>query len=144
MAVYPRDQSGQVSMAGEVLTLFQAGRFEFQLGQAVVDELDMVIDDRFPQFRSEVVGLIRPFAKQFVRWPIPKEIAAVSAVCTDPFDAPIFASAILSQAQIVLSNDFRAFHTPQAKAFWQQHNMTVESLYGLLCHFGLRERKEEG
>lgn len=42
-----------------------------------------------------------------------------------------------------LSNDFQAFHTPQAKVFWRQHDITVESLYGLLCVFGRRERKGE-
>lgn len=143
MIVFPRDQHKQLTLAGEVLALFEAGEFEVRIGQAVVDELDEVVDQRFQQYRSQVVSLLRPFARQFVRWPTPSEIAAVASTCTDPNDAPIFASAILSQAEIVLSNDFHAFHTPQAKAFWEQHEMTVESLYGLLCVFGLRERKEE-
>ncbi|MCP4419778.1 MAG: PIN domain-containing protein [Chloroflexi bacterium] len=144
MIVFPQDQDGQLTLAGEVLALYTAGQFEFRIGQAVVDELDEVVDGRFQQYRSRVVALLRPFVGQFVRWPTPSEIAATSSVCTDPADMPIFASAILTDADIVLSNDFRAFHTPQAKAFWQQHNMSVESLYGLLCLFGQRERKDEG
>lgn len=143
MIVYPRDQSGQLTLAGEVLALYAAEQFELKMGQAVIDELDDVILNRFLPYRSRVLALLRPFARQFIRWPTPSEIAAVAPFCADPTDAPIFASAVLSQANIVLSNDFRAFHTPQAKAFWQQHNMTVESLYGLLCVFGLRERKIE-
>jgi predicted nucleic acid-binding protein len=143
MIVFPRDRDGQLMLAGEVLALYTAEQFEFRIDQAVVDELDEVVDKRFQQYRSRVVALLRPFTGQFVRWPTPSEIAAVSSSCTDPADAPIFASAILSQADIVLSNDFRAFHTPQAKAFWQQHDMRVESLYGLLCVFGQRERKDE-
>jgi predicted nucleic acid-binding protein len=144
MIVFPRGRDGQLTLAGEVLALYAAKQFKFRIGQAVVDELDEVVDGRFQQYRSRVVALLRPFAEQFVRWPTPSEIAAVSSVCTDPADTPIFASAILAQADIVLSNDFRAFHTPQAKAFWQQHNMTVESLYGLLCIFDLRERRDDG
>jgi predicted nucleic acid-binding protein len=143
MAVFPKDEDGSVSLAGEVSALYQKGQFELRIGRAVVDELDEVVDQRFPKYRSQVVSLLRPFADQFVRWPTPTEIAAVTSACTDPKDAPIFASAILSQAEIVLSNDFHAFHTPQAKAFWEQHKMTVESLYGLLCVFGQRKRKEE-
>jgi hypothetical protein len=34
------------------------------------------------------------------------------------------------------------FHTPQARTFWKEHGI-VESLYGLLCVFGRRERKGE-
>lgn len=143
MIVFPHDKDGKLSLAGEALELYESGAFEFQLGQAVVDELDEVIDDRFPQFRAEMVALLRPFADKFIRWPTPGEIAAVLPHCADPYDAPIFASAILSDADTVLSNDFRAFHTPKAKAFWEAHQLMVESLYGLLCVFGLRERKEE-
>lgn len=143
MIFFPRDQDGELTLAGEVLGLYELGKFELQLGQAIVDELDEVIDERFPMYRAEMVALLRPFANQFIRWPTPKEIAAVLPHCTDPFDAPIFASAILSKADIVLSNDFRAFHPSQAKAFWEAHQLMVESLYGLLCVFGLRERKEE-
>jgi len=62
---------------------------------------------------------------------------------SDPSDAPVFASAILARPDIVLSNDFQAFHTPQAKSFWKQHTITVESLYGLLCVFGRRETRGE-
>jgi len=143
MIVFPRDRKGQLTLAGEVLALYAEEQFELRIGRAVVDELDEVVDERFQQFRSSVVALLRPFAGQFVRWPTPAEIAAASAVCTDPADAPIFAAAIVAQADIVLSNDFRAFHTTQAKAFWQQHEMTVESLYGLLCVFGQRERRDK-
>ena len=53
----------------------------------------------------------------------------------------IFAAALAAQPDVVLSNDFQAFHSPQAKAFWKQHGIEVESLYGLLCVFGLQERK---
>jgi hypothetical protein len=143
MIVFPHDEDGGLTLAGEVLELYKTGAFSLQIGQAVVDELDEVVDGRFPRFRAEMAGVLRPFANQFVRWPIPAEIAAVLPHCTDPFDAPIFASALLSKADIVLSNDFRAFHTPKAKVFWGNHHLTVESLYGLLCVFGLRERRGE-
>jgi hypothetical protein len=99
-----------------------------------------------------------PFADRLVRRPIPAEIAAVLSFgvpfdlaqggtrgrlsCSDPSDAPIFASPIIARPDIALSNDFQAFHTPQAKAFWKEHGITVESLYGLLCIFGRRERKQ--
>jgi predicted nucleic acid-binding protein len=135
MIVFPRDQ------AGEVLELYEEGVFELVIGQAVMDELDEVLDNRFSQHRFRAVSLLMPFTDRLVRWPTPTEIAAVSSFCSDPSDAPIFASALVAQPDVVLSNDFQAFHTSQAKALWQEHDIAVESLYGLLCVFGRRERK---
>ncbi len=141
MVVFPRDRAGSPTLAGEVLQLYEEGAFELVVGQAVIDELDEVLDERFPRHRSRAVSLLMPFAEQLVRWPTPAEIATVLPFCGDPSDAPIFASTIIVQPDIVLSNDFRAFHTPQAKAFWREHGIVVESLYGLLCLFGRRERR---
>lgn len=140
MIVFPRDRSGSTTLAGEVLELYEAGTFELVIGQAVVDELDEVLDERFPTYRPRAVSLLMPSADRLVRRPTPTEIAAVPPFCSDPSDAPIFASAIIARPDIVLSNDFQAFHTPKAKAFWKQYDITVESLYGLLCVFGRRER----
>lgn len=143
MIVFPRSRSGSTTLAGEILELYEAGAFELVIAQAVVDELDEVLDGRFPSYRSQAVLLLKPFAGKLVRRPAPTEIAAVLPFSSDPSDAPVFASAILARPDIVLSNDFQAFHTPQAKSFWKQHNITVESLYGLLCVFGRREPKGE-
>ena len=43
MVVFPRDRHGQVSLAGEVLQLYDEGAFELLLSRVVVDELDEVI-----------------------------------------------------------------------------------------------------
>jgi predicted nucleic acid-binding protein len=143
MIVFPRDRAGYFTLAGEVLRLYETGFFELVIGQAVVDELDEVLDERFSEHRHQAVSLLMPFTEQFTRWPTPQEIAAVLPFRSDPSDAPIFACAIIAQPDIVLSNDFQAFHTPQAKTFWKEHGITVESLYGLLCVFGRRERRRE-
>ena len=143
MIVFPRDRVGNQTLAGEVLELYTQEKFELKIGQAVVDELDFVIDERFQQHRARFTTLLRPYTGRFVRWPTPSEIAAVAPFSTDPADSPIFASALLSKADVVLSNDFRAFHTEKAKELWRQHDLSVESLYGLLCIFGRRERKFE-
>lgn len=143
MIVFPRDQAGELTLAGEVLELYEEGAFELIVCQAVVDELDEVLDSRFSQHRFRAVSLLTPFANRFVRWPTPAEIAAVSPFCSDPSDAPIFASAIIAQPDVVLSSDFAAFHTPRAKALWREHHIAIESLYGLLCLFGRRERKDD-
>ncbi|MBN1811347.1 MAG: PIN domain-containing protein [Anaerolineae bacterium] len=143
MIVFSRDQTGQLTLTGEMLELYREGVFELVVGQAVMDELDEVLDSRFSQHRFRAVSLLMPFTNQLVRWPTPAEIAAVLSSCNDPSDAPIFASALIAQPDVVLSNDFAAFHTPQAKDFWQEHKIAVESLYGLLCVFGRRERKDD-
>jgi hypothetical protein len=143
MIVFPRDRTGSYTLAGEVLQLYEDGAFELIIGQAVVDELDEVLDQRFQKHRHRAVEMLMPFANRFVRWPSPEEIAEVVAWCSDPTDAPIFASAVIAQPDIVLSNDFRAFHNPLAEALWSRNRITVESLYGLLCAFGRRERKGE-
>jgi predicted nucleic acid-binding protein len=142
MIVYPRTRYGGLSLAGEVLELYQTGALGMVIGQSIVDELEEVIDDRFAAQRGRMVALLKPFAGQFTRRPTPAEIAAVSSACNDPADAPIFASAVIARPDIVLANDFEAFHTPAAKSFWQQHRITVESPYGLLCVFGRRQRRE--
>ncbi|MBS1249217.1 MAG: hypothetical protein MAG431_00792 [Chloroflexi bacterium] len=87
------------------------------------------------------VNFLSPFAKHFLPWPSPTEIQNILPVVTDIEDAPIIAGALVAQPDIVLSNDFQAFHTPQMKAIWEERDISVESLYGLLCVFGLRERK---
>lgn len=143
MVVFPRDQHGQVSLAGEVLELYDEGAFDLLLSRVVVDELEEVIDRDFPKHRRHLLAFLVPFQDQLGRWPTPEEIQAVLPVVGDADDAPIFAAALVGRPDIVLSNDFHAFHSPQAKAFWKQHGIEVESLYGLLCVFGLRERKKE-
>ena len=143
MVVFPSDRTGALTMAGEAHQLYEAEAFELVIGQAVIDELDEVLDSRFPRYRLRAVSLLMPFAARLVRRPTPEEIGAVFPYCRDPADAPIFASAIIARPDIVLSNDFQAFHTPQAKFLWQEHGITVESLYGLLCVFGRRKRREE-
>ncbi len=142
MIVFPQDRSGAITLAGEVLELYEAGAFELVVGQAVVDELDEVLDERFPAYRSRAVSLLMPFTDRLIRRPTPAEIAAVLPFCSDLSDAPIFASAVIARPDVVLSNDFRAFHAPQAKALWERYGIAVESLYGLLCLFGRRERRE--
>jgi len=55
MVVFPRDRSGGISLAGEVLQLYEARAFDLVIGQAVVDELDEVLDDRFARYRPQAV-----------------------------------------------------------------------------------------
>jgi predicted nucleic acid-binding protein len=141
MLVFPQDQQGQPTLAGEVLQCYEAGLFDLLLSRAVLDELEEVIERDFPDYYRPFVTLFAPFEEQLTRWPTPQEIREVSPVVVDDDDAPIFAAALIAQPDIVLSNDFETFHTPQAKAFWAAHQIQVESLYGLLCVFGLRERK---
>lgn len=143
MVVFPRDRTGTATLAGEVLALYEANAFEMILGQAVIDELDEVLAARFTTHRAAAVAWLRPHLDSLVRWPTPEEIIAVLPYCSDAADAPIFATAILTRAQVVLANDFQSFHRPEAKSLWQANGMEVESLYGLLCRFGHRERKDE-
>lgn len=141
MMVFPRDQYGQPTLAGEALEIYEEDVFDLILSQAVIDELEEVIDRDFPEHRSQILVLLTPFKGQLTRWPMPQEIKAVLPYVTDPDDAPIFAAAAVAQPDIVVSNDFQAFHTPRAKEFWASYQIQVESLYGLLCVFGRRERK---
>ena len=141
MVVFPWNRYGQVSLAGEVLQLYDEGAFELLLSRVVVDELDEVIVRDFPEQRRHLLTFLAPFEDQLLRWPTSEEIQAVLPVVVDADDAPIFAAALAARPDIVLSNDFQTFHSPQAKAFWKRHDIEVESLYGLLCVFGLRERK---
>ena len=129
IVAFPRDQRGKASLAGEVLQLYQA------------DELDQVLARDFPNERQSAQAFLAPFTAQLTRLPTPQEIAAAFPFTPDEGDAPIFAAALIAHPGIVLSNDFRAFHSPKAKKFWAEYKIQVESLYGLLCVFGKRKRK---
>jgi predicted nucleic acid-binding protein len=142
MMVFPRDQHGRPTLAGEVLELYEEDAFDLVLSQAVIDELEEVIDRDFPEYRSRILALLAPFQGWLTRWPMPQEIEAALPYAIDPDDAPIFAAAAAAQPDIVISNDFQAFHTPRAKKFWARYQIQIESLYGLLCVFGRRERKD--
>lgn len=141
MIVYPRDRFDKLSLAGEVLQLYTGGAFDLLLGRAVVDELEEVLDRDFPEYRRNFLDFLSPFSDLLLPWPTPEEILRLMPVVTDADDAPIFASALAARPDIVLSNDFHAFHTPQAKELWKRYGIEVESLYGLLCLFGLRDRR---
>lgn len=141
MLVFPRDHQEQPTLAGEVLQCYEQGRFELLLSRTVMDELEEVIERDFPEHYGNLVTMFAPFEERLTRWPTPGEIRDVLPVVVDVDDTPVFAAALVAQPDIVLSNDFETFHAPQAKVFWQEHQIQVESLYGLLCVLGLRERK---
>lgn len=143
MTLFPKDKAGKRTLAGEVLELYEAGRFELLLSEPVVEELRRVVRRKFPGYLEEVEAFLVPFKDKLTRWPTPEEVEAARPATADPTDAPIVAAAIAAEPKpdIMLSNDFTAFHTDQAKRFFAEHGLQVESLYGLLCLFGLREKK---
>lgn len=143
IVAYPRDRSGNLTLGGEAIELYKQSAFQFLLCQAVVDELDEVFARDLPKLRPQAISFVQPFVSHLTRWPTADEITAAFPYCADPDDAPIFASAVLARPNIVLSNDFRAFHTPQAKAFFRSYEIEVESLYGLLRRLGHRPISEE-
>ena len=141
MICFPVDAHRQPTLAGEVQGLYEAEAFELVISQVVAWELREVIARTFPHHAEIVNVFLRSFEASFTRWPTPDEARAVRPYVVDPEDAPIFAAAALSDPDVVLSNDFETFHTDEAKRFWAEHGIRVESLYGLLCLFGRRERK---
>jgi len=143
MTVFPKDKRGGRTLAGEALELYEAGRFELILSEPVVEELRRVVQRKFPKHLRKVEAFLAPLKGRFTRWPTPKEVEAARPATVDPTDAPIFAAAIVAEPKpdIILSNDFTAFHTDRAKRFFAEYGLKVESLYGLLCLLGLRERR---
>jgi len=141
MIIFPTDHEGKPTLAGEVKELYDREAFELILSRVTAAELLEVIARDFPEYQELVEHFLKPFEGKFTRWPTPEEIREVLPDVVDPDDAPIFAAAVLSRPDTVLSNDFETFHTERAKAFWKRHGIQLESLYGLLCVFGRRERK---
>ena len=141
MILFPLDREGRLTLAGEVKTLFEQGAFRLAISRAVADELLAVIAERFPAYHALVEQFLKPFEPRFTPWPRQEEVKAALPYVVDRQDAPVFAAAALSQPDLVVSNDFKTFHAEKAQAFWKQHGIQVESLYGLLCVFGKRERK---
>lgn len=143
MIVFPTDREGKPTLAGEVKALYEQGQFELVLTRVTVASLREVIARDFPEHRELVDLPLKPFEEQLTRWPTEEEVDEVRPYCADPEDAPIFAAALLSEPDVVLSNDFETFHAEKAKELWKRHGIQLESLYGLLCLFGKRERKEQ-
>jgi predicted nucleic acid-binding protein len=141
MIVFPTDHEGEPTLAGEVKALYEQGEFELVLSRVTDEELREVIGRDFPEHRELVDLFLKPFEEQLTRWPTEEEVDEVRPYCVDPEDAPIFAAALLSEPDILLSNDFETFHTEKAKELWKRHGVRLESLYGLLCVFGKRERR---
>lgn len=141
IVIFPRDRHGKLTLAGEVLQLYQEDAFDLVISQVVADELDEVLVRDFPNEHQRAQAFLAPFTAQFTRSPTPQEIAAALPFTTDADDAPIFAAALVARPDIVLSNDFQTFHIPKAKRFWAEHKIQIESLYGLLCVFGKRRRR---
>lgn len=142
LILFPKDREGKLTLAGEVKALYDQEEFELVLSRATVAELLEVVARDFPEHQEIVEHFLKPFEERLTHQPTPEEIKEVLSHVVDPQDAPIFAAAILSRPDIVLSNDFESFHTERAKALWKQEGIQLESLYGLLCVFGRRERKK--
>ncbi len=64
MLVFPRDRHGQLTLAGEVLQLYDEGAFDLLLSRVVVDELEEVIDRDFPEGRHHLVTFLASFQDQ--------------------------------------------------------------------------------
>ena len=141
MIVFPTGRQGKPTLAGEILSLYEEGRFELVISQEVVEELLEVIQNEFPDAYENALLLLAPFTPQLSRKPTPEEVADALPFTVDQEDAPIFAAAVIAQPDVVLSSDFETFHTPKAKRYWRKHGIQIESLYGLLCIFGRRQRK---
>ncbi len=142
LIIFPQDSAGRLTLAGELKELYQEGKFDLILSKVVISEVLDVVKRDFFEYQELVEHFLQPFEETSTRWPSSKEVKEVCPYVVDPDDAPIFAGAVLSNPDIVLSNDFETFHTDKAKKFWKRHDIQLESLYGLLCFFGERERKD--
>jgi predicted nucleic acid-binding protein len=141
--LFPKDKTGKATLAGEVLELYIQGHFDIVIGEVVLIELLEVIRRDFPEAHELVASFLVPWKSQLTRIPSQEEIKKAKPYTKDPEDAPVFASAVIARPDILVSNDFETFHTENAKKFWAEHNIQIESLYGLLCVFGRRKRKSE-
>ena len=143
LILFPVDAHGKLTLSGDVKALYDQGEFQLILSHVTVAELLEVLDREFPEHRGIAESFLKLYSHKLTRWPTPEEVAKVAPFAVDSDDAAIFAAAILSQPDIVLSNDFESFHHEKAKKLWASRKIQLESLYGLLCLFGKRERKSE-
>ncbi len=141
MIVFPVGRQSRPTLAGEILGLHQEGLFQIVMSQEVEEELLEVIRAEFPDAYEQALLFLSPFVPYLTRKPTPEEVVRALPYTVDREDAPIFAAAVIAQPDIVLSSDFETFHTPKAKRYWETHGIQIESLYGLLCVFGRRQRK---
>lgn len=141
MIVFPVNRKGKPTLAEEILHLYQENLFELVISQEVVEELLEVIREEFPDAYEQALFFLAPLTPYVSRKPTFEEVVAALPYTVDQDDTSIFAAAVIAQPDIVLSSDFETFHTAKAKRYWKKHGIQIESLYGLLCVFGRRQRK---
>jgi hypothetical protein len=108
----------------------------------VADELREVVARDFPDSHQALETFLEIFGVVVLPAPSKKLLKHLSALCKDPDDIPILASAIQSKdlhgTTHLLSNDLETFHTDGVKDFAAKHNLKVVTLYGLLKECGWR------
>lgn len=94
--------------ARAVLQLAEIGLIELIVSRQVIVEADRNIEEKLPEMLSEYRGVIKLLAPVLVDDPLQKDVAKYLTVI-NPDDAPIFASAVISDADFLVTWDKRHF-----------------------------------
>lgn len=94
--------------ARAVLQLAEIGLIELIVSRQVIVEADRNIEEKLPEILSEYRGFIKLLAPVLVDDPLQKDIAKYLTVI-NPDDAPILASAVISDADFLVTWDKRHF-----------------------------------
>lgn len=94
--------------ARAVLQLSEIGLIELIVSRQVIVEADRNIEEKLPEMLNEYRGFIKLLAPVLVDDPLQKDIAKYLTVI-NPDDAPILASAVISDADFLVTWDKRHF-----------------------------------
>ncbi|MEK6657675.1 MAG: PIN domain-containing protein [Nitrospirota bacterium] len=94
--------------ARAVLQLAEIGLIELIVSRQVIVEADRNIEEKLPEMLNEYRGFIKLLAPVLVDDPLQKDIAKYLTVI-NPDDAPILASAVISDADFLVTWDKRHF-----------------------------------
>ncbi len=109
--------SGVVFTGNErnILLLAIQGKLTLILADAVLDETERIVDQKFTYAWRRYEAAIAMLHAEIVPYPSAELVAQALAIIRDPKDAPILASALIARPDYVISGD-KHFHTDAVKA----------------------------
>ena len=136
MFCFPKREGKKLMLGQEVFEAVESGVCDLHISDTVAKELRRTVETYFPAFSKAVALQLERFGVMTLPQPSAKLLREAKAICVDPDDAPIAASAILSakfhDVSYLLSNDIETFHTNDMKRYLATFGLTPITLYGLL------------
>lgn len=134
----------KLSLAHELWYCLEENELKILITRAVAEEFSYVVarSPRFSQYSSAIQNMLTTFDIIDTAAVDASTFTKIQAVCQDPNDVDITASAIslkdTHDYHYLVSNDIKNFHNDEMKAYLAEHGITPLTMFGLLKLLGKR------